>query len=246
MTQPEANWPPCSVKEAHELSGMPKEYGDLLLHQLVQHAEGELIGAEDYLTLFYPIAPDAFEKRVCCERASEELDHFIRAADILADIGYDAQPMLNRSIAKRQHYKTEGVEKVDTWLKRGLFSFIGEAAVLSMIEEMALSSYRPIAEMTRQVLIDEHVHVAHGRRIVEQQIKVLGASAVQPEFEIAWAMSLDLFGRSDSERSAAYLKWGLRRLSNQAARERYIEKMTPTLSLLGLSVPKNHALRKFL
>jgi ring-1,2-phenylacetyl-CoA epoxidase subunit PaaA len=234
------------VRNSIEFFTMPPEYQDLVLHQLRQHTEGELIGADDYLVFFYPLAPDAFERRVCCERASEELDHYMRGAAVLKDIGFDASSMLQQNIEQRQFYKTEGVVKVDNWLKRGLFSFVGEAAVLAHIEEMAHSSYLPIAEMTRQVIIDEYGHVAHGQRIVEEFIKKNGPEAAQSDFEIAWSMSLDLFGKSDSERSKSYVHWGLRQYSNQDARENYIEKMTPKLEALGLRIPTDTALRKFI
>ncbi len=233
------------VKSPEDFVRMPDEYKELVLHQMRQHVEGELIGASDYLEIFYPLAPDAYEKRVCCERAAEELDHYMRGATVLAEIGFDAQYMLDQSISGRKFYKTEGVEVVDTWLKRGLFSFIGEAVVLSIIEEMAESSYARIADMTRQVLIDEHVHVAHGRRIVESIIRRNGASAIQSEFEFAWAMSLDLFGKSDSTRSERYVEWGLRKYTNREARERFIRKMSPELQMLGFEVPANSRLRKF-
>lgn len=225
---------------------MPAEYQELVMHQLRQHVEGELIGASDYLEIFYPLAPDAFEKKVCCQRALEEIDHFMLGAAVLADIGFDATYMLGQTISDRKYYKTEGVTVVDTWLKRGMFSFIGEAVVLSILEEMAASSYVRIAEMTRQVIIDEHVHVAHGRRIVESCIREHGAVAVQPEFEIAWAMSLDLFGKSDSVRSDKYVEWGLRTYTNSDARRRFIERMAPQLEAMGLHIPEAGKLRKFL
>lgn len=234
------------VKDPAEFFKMPKEYQELALYQLRQHTEGELIGADDYLLFFYPLAPDAFERRVCCERAAEELDHFMRGAAVLQGMGYDASPMLKQNIDQRQYYKTEGVVKVDSWLKRGFFSFIGEAAVLAHIEEMAQSSYVPLAEMTRQVIIDEYVHVANGQRIVEEFIQANGPQAAQKDFEVAWAMSLDLFGKSDSERSKAYVKWGLRQHSNQEARELFIKKMVPKLEALGLRMPSHEANRKFL
>jgi ring-1,2-phenylacetyl-CoA epoxidase subunit PaaA len=234
------------VKSPSEYYNMPIEYKELVLHQLRQHAEGELIGADDYLEYFYPIAPNAFERKVCCERAAEEVDHYMRAAAVLNDIGYDASHMLRQNIDQRQFYKTEGVVKVKTWIMRGFFSFIGEAAVLALIEEMSESSYQPIAEMTKQVIIDEYVHVANGRRIVEEFVCKNGAEAAQKDFEEAWAMSLDLFGDSNSERSRKYLEWGLRKYSNGEARQRFINKTSPQMKALGFVIPTSNQGRKFL
>lgn len=233
------------VKNAIEFFRMPNEYQELVLHQLRQHVEGELIGASDYIEKFYPLAPDAFEMKVCCQRASEEIDHFMLGFNVLKDIGFDASYMLKQEISERKFYKTEGVEFVKNWLQRGLFSFLGEAVVLSIIEEMSESSYRPIAEMTRQIIIDEHVHVAHGFRIVSNFIEKEGASSVQKEFNVAWNMSLDLFGKSDSERATRYVHWGLRRYTNGEARNRFVEAMEPKIKLLGLSIPDGGSNRKF-
>ena len=44
-----------------------------------QKPEGELSGADDYVHLLYPLAPNAEEKRICSERAIEELSHFTKA-----------------------------------------------------------------------------------------------------------------------------------------------------------------------
>lgn len=234
------------VKNSSEFSTMPEEYKELVFHQMRQHVEGELIGASDYMEIFYPLAPDAFEMKVCCQRASEELDHFILGSAVLKDIGFDAHYMLKQSTAQRRYYKTEGVEFVKNWLQRGLFSFIGEAVVLSILEEMACSSYVPIAEMTRSIIIDEHVHVTHGRRIVEKIVYEEGVDAVQEEFDVAWNMSLDLFGKSDSERSKKYVQWGLRKYTNADARNRFVESIRPHLKKIGLQIPKDESRRKFL
>ena len=72
------------------------------------------------------------------------------------------------------------------------------------------------------------------------------AAAMQPEFDVAWAMSLDLFGKSDSVRSEKYVEWGLRKYTNSEARKRFIDKMTPQLNAMGLQIPEDGKLRKFL
>ena len=234
------------VKNSNDFREMPNEYQELVLHQLRQHAEGELVGADDYLIFFYPLAPDAYERKVCCERAAEELDHYMRAATILEDIGFDAAPMLRQNIHQRQYYKTEGVVRVNSWLMRGYFSMLGEAAVLSLIEEMSKSSYLPIAEMTRQVIIDEYGHVAHGQRIVEKFIYENGVEAAQNDFELAWGMTLDLFGNSTSDRSVKYVKWGLRQYTNHEARDIFKSKFEPKMRELGLVIPPDGLNRKFM
>ncbi len=235
------------VRDAEAFKKMPDEYQELLVHQLRAHTEGELTGADDYTEIFYPMAPNAFEKRVCCERAAEEMDHYIRGAQVLEGIGIDTAYMLKQRILEREHYRTEGVRRIHNWIGRALFSFIGEAAVLNIIEEMAQSSYKPIADMCVPVLMDEHGHVGHGYRICRELCQSAeGRAQVQAGLTKAWAVTLDLFGRSNSERSRQYVRWGLRRYTNEEARQRYIEQTTPRITSLGLKVPEDVSLRKFL
>ena len=83
--------------------------------------------------------------------------------------------------------------------------------------------------------------------VVKQFCEEEGPEAIQAEVDKAWAMALDLFGKSDSERSRAYLRWGLRQYSNEEARQRFITLMTPRLEALGLRVPgATDVQRKFL
>ena len=235
------------VRDAEEFKAMPDEYQELLIHQLRAHTEGELTGADDYTEIFYPMAPTAYEKRVCCERAAEEMDHYIRGAKVLEEIGIDTGYMLQQRILEREHYRTEGVRRIHNWVGRALFSFIGEAAVLNIIEEMSHSSYKPIADMCVPVLIDEHGHVAHGYRICRELCQTEeGRAQVQAGLPKAWAITLDLFGRSDSERSRQYVRWGLRQYTNEEARQRYIDQTLPRVHSLGLEVPEDTSMRKFL
>ncbi|WP_242418708.1 hypothetical protein [Frankia sp. CpI1-P] len=57
---------------------------------------------------------------------------------------------------------------------------------------------------------------------------------------------MDMFGRSDSEFSDAYVRWGLRKLNNAQLRQQYIADTRPLLEELGITVPADTANRRFL
>jgi ring-1,2-phenylacetyl-CoA epoxidase subunit PaaA len=235
------------VNTPEEFAKMPKEYQDLAIHQMMAHTEGELTGADDYIEIFYPIAPNAYEKAICCERAAEEVDHYMRGAKCLMDIGVDTSYMLKQHFRERPRYRNEIVRDSKDWVDRGLFSFLGEAAVAEHLLEMQESSYRPYGASFAKIIVDEQVHVAHGHRIVREMCKTDdGRRGVQDALTRFWPAALDLFGRSDSVRSAEYLRWGLRQYSNEEARQRYIAKMRPKLEALGLTVPADTENRKFM
>ncbi|MEN9578511.1 MAG: hypothetical protein RJA70_1520 [Pseudomonadota bacterium] len=235
------------VEGPAELARLPGEYRELVVRQMMVHTEGELSGADDYIHLFYPMTPSPYEKQVCCERAAEEVDHYRKGSKILMALGQDTAFMVETPLQERNLYATEAVKEIDTWIERGLFSFLGEAAVLDVLNEMAESSYKPVADMCPTVIQEERVHVAHGKRIVREFCRTeAGRQEAQQALLRWWPVALDTFGRSDSRRSQLYVKWRLRKYSNEEARRRYIEATVPKIEALGLSVPEHHLNRKFL
>lgn len=238
---------PASVKNASDFRNMPQEYQQLATRLMLVHTEGELTGADDYTQLFYNLAPNAYEKQVCCERASEEVQHYHLSAQVLGELGVDTSHMLQQHFLERPYYPNELVRGVKNWMERGIFSFIGEAVVLEHLLEFADSSYKPFADIfVRQIISDEHTHVAHGYRIIKEACQTeTGLAAAQRALNRLWPHLLDLFGRSDSERSRLYLKWGLRKTSNEALRTQFIRKTVPRLTAMGLQVPDPMANRAF-
>jgi ring-1,2-phenylacetyl-CoA epoxidase subunit PaaA len=235
------------VEGPDEFARMPEEYQGLVIHQMMAHTEGELSGADDYLELFYPMTSDPYEKKVCCERGGEEVDHFRKGAKVLADVGQDASFMIDVPLQERSLYATEAVKRIDNWPERGFFSMLGEAAVLDILKEMAESSYKPVADMCPGVIKEERVHVAHGLRIIRDLCQTpSGRQEAQKALLRWWPVALDVFGRSDSKRSRLYVKWRLRKYTNEQARDRFVEATVPKLQAFGLELPDSTANRRFL
>lgn len=231
---------PGSVKTPEDFHQMPLEYRELAIHLMKVHTEGELTGADDYTQVFYPLAPNAHEKLVCCERASEEIEHYQLSAQVLSDLGIDTSYMLAQSFMQRPLYANELVRGVKTWMERGIFSFLGEAVVLEHLLEFVESSYAPFAEIfTKQIISDEHTHIAHGYRIVREACQsTAGRADAQLALDRLWPHLMKLFGRADSPRTQLYVKWGLRQTTNAALRSKFLHKTLPRLQLLGLQVPE--------
>ena len=235
------------VEDPAEFAAMPSEYQDLVVRQMMVHTEGELSGADDYIDLFYPMTESAYEKKICCERGAEEMDHYRKGAAVLSAIGHETAFMIDTPLQERNLYATEAVKEIGSWVERGFFSFLGEAAVLEVLKEMAESSYKPIADMCPSVIDEERVHVAHGKRIIRDYCRTdEGRALAQAALLRWWPVALDTFGTSNSRRSQLYVKWRLRKYLNEEARRRFIELTAPKLTSLGLVIPDNEANRKFL
>ena len=158
------------VETPADLAKMPTAYQELLRHQMLVHTEGELSGADDYLQVFLPLAPNVFERKICCERAAEEYDHYLIGAAVLRELGVDTEYMVAQRLEDRSLYASPAIHRITSWAQRGVFSFLGEDAVLDHIKEMAHSSYVPWAS---SFLDHDHWEVPLGlvliRRLPEHQ-----------------------------------------------------------------------------
>ncbi|HEY8515427.1 MAG TPA: Phenylacetic acid catabolic protein [Candidatus Binatia bacterium] len=233
------------VESPDELAQMPDEYKQVLLHQMLAHTEGELMGVAEYLRIS-EIAPNAHEKMYCYEGARDEMLHYIVSAEVLDAIGVDTSYML-RPDAARTAYPHDWLSGKTTWAERGITSWLAEWGALEIIHEMAESSYRPWAAIMPRIIADETRHTEHGRRITEQALQTAeGREAVQRALDRMWPEVLDMFGRSDSERSRLAVKWGIRVRSNEEARQQFAARARAALRELDLQPPDDRLNRKFL
>jgi len=233
------------VEGPDALARMPEEYRHVLLHQMLAHTEGELMGVAEYLRIAQ-VAPTAHEKMHCYEGARDEMSHYIVSAEVLAAVGVDTTYMLDKG-AERSAYPQDWLAGKTTWAERGITSYLAEWGALEIIEEMAESSYRPWAAIMPGIVADETRHTAHGRRITEEALQTAeGRAAVESALERMWPEVLDMFGRSDSERAARAVRWGIRQRDNEGARRRFATRARAALAELDLSPPADHLNRKFL
>jgi ring-1,2-phenylacetyl-CoA epoxidase subunit PaaA len=101
--------------------------------------------------------------------------------------------------------------------------------------------------MAPSVLAEERMHQAHGFRIVREYSRDSeGKHEVQKALDKWWAISLDLFGPSNSRKSPILVKYGLRKKTNEQARQDYIKRMVPRLEELGYTIPDEKEGRKFI
>ena len=155
--------------------------------------------------------------------------------------------MLSQKLDERSLYATEAVQHIKTWPERGLFAFLGEGAVVTILEEWLEHSYVPVRQMAPSVLAEERMHQAHGFRILrDYSYDTQGKQEVQKALDKWWGISLDLFGPSNSKKSPRLVEYGLRKKTNEQARQDYIKRMTPKLESLGFTVPSEHIGRKFI
>ncbi len=73
-----------------------------------------------------------------------------------------------------------------------------------------------------------------------------GRRQAQEKLELWYPAGLDMFGRSDSERQYDYIRWGLRRRTNEEMREAFRQEVDAVIRAVGLEPPDPLANRRYL
>ena len=232
--------------EREDLEKMPAEYKELLERVLTIQADCEIGGPHLYVKDILPTAPSQVNQLIVARTAAEEMDHYRKIAKLAGDIGTDTSFLLSIPNPKRSLEAFRGVIK--TWEDFAVFGFLIDRVGRYQLEEFLDCSYLPLQRILPEVLKEEIGHIGFGTN----QTAELAAKGdeererVQRSVDFWYIKALDMFGRSDSERSNRFCHWGLKRRSNSQARWEFIREVGPIIQGMGLTVPDPIKDRKFL
>ena len=232
--------------EREDLEKMPAEYKELLERVLTIQADCEIGGPHLYVKDILPTAPSPVNQLIVARTAAEEMDHYRKIAKLAGDIGTDTSFLLSIPNQKRSLEAFRGVIK--TWEDFAVFGFLIDRVGRYQLEEFLDCSYLPLQRILPEILKEEIGHIGFGTH----QTAELAAKGdeererVQRSVDFWYIKALDMFGRSDSERSNRFCHWGLKRRSNSQARWEFIKEVGPIIQGMGLTVPDPIKDRKFL
>jgi ring-1,2-phenylacetyl-CoA epoxidase subunit PaaA len=232
--------------EREDLEKMPAEYKDLLERVLTIQADCEIGGPHLYVKDILPRAPSQVNQLIVARTAAEEMDHYRKIAKLAGDIGTDTSFLLSRPNQKRSLEAFRGV--INTWEDFAVFGFLIDRVGRYQLEEFLDCSYLPLQRILPEILKEEIGHIGFGTN----QTAELAAKGdeererAQRSVDFWYIKALDMFGRSDSERSNRFCHWGLKRRSNSQARWEFIKEVGPIIQGMGLTVPDPIKDRKFL
>jgi ring-1,2-phenylacetyl-CoA epoxidase subunit PaaA len=232
--------------EREDLEKMPAEYKELLERVLTIQADCEIGGPHLYVKDILPTAPSQVNQLIVARTAAEEMDHYRKIAKLAGDIGKDTSSLLSIPNQKRYLEAFRGV--IETWEDFAVFGFLIDRVGRYQLEEFLDCSYLPLQRILPEILKEEIGHIGFGTN----QTAELAAKGdnekerVQQSVDFWYIKALDMFGRSDSERSNRFCHWGLKRRSNSQARWEFIKEVGPIIQDMGLTVPDPIKGRKFL
>jgi len=225
---------------------MPEEYRQFLI-KLLKFGHVENNGNPNYRALLgrlaeagFKYAPDDKMLVIESEIVRQEVQHGQIVADLIRGLGEDPH-----TDAPLKQYLFEIPLK--SWVDICWFHGIGDRVGLYVGVEWMGSSYEPLAKVAPRLEKEERFHSDMGIKYAREVVKTSkGKKDLQDGLEIWWPAVLDMFGKSDSRNSEAYVKWGIKARSNEELRQDYIRATVPILESLDLKVPDHRANRRFL
>ena len=223
--------------ELKDFDKMDAEYRELLGHVLTIQADCEIGGPHLYVEKMLPAAPTKLDQLIVARTAAEEIDHFRKVASVAGDIGVDVSFVLSRPNEERFIDAFRGL--ITTWEDNAVFGFLIDRVGRYQLEEFYGCSYLPLQRILPDIVTEELGHIEYGFNKTLELIQSgdEGKPKAQRAVDFWYVRALDMFGRKGSKRSERYRYWGLKRRSNEQARQDYMNEVDPLLRQIGLKVP---------
>lgn len=223
--------------ELKDVEKMDPEYQDLLRRVLAIQADCEIGGPHLYIDDMLPSAPSKIDQLIVARTAAEEIDHYRKIARIAGEVGEDVSYVLSWPNQKRYVEAFRG--KISTWEDFAVFGFLIDRVGRYQLEEFMDCSYVPLTRMLPDVIKEEVGHIGFGTNKTAELAEKNDESRerIQKAVDYWYIKGLDMFGNSGSRRSERYRYWGLKRRTNEEARQQYIEEVEPLIEKMGLEVP---------
>jgi ring-1,2-phenylacetyl-CoA epoxidase subunit PaaA len=132
------------------------------VQQLTRYAAATATCADRYAYAFYPMIRDGDEKFICCVHGGEDMEAYLKAAEVLRGFEVDLGDLVTRPISERGLDGADALAAKMSWTERAVFSAVFERALLILLQGFARSDHAPTAQMARSIIPREERHVAHG------------------------------------------------------------------------------------
>jgi ring-1,2-phenylacetyl-CoA epoxidase subunit PaaA len=219
---------------------MPDGYRSTLVRQIAQHAHSEIIGMQpegNWLTR----APSLRRKAILVAKVQDEAGHGLYLYGAAETLGVSRDDLLDMLHAGRQRYSSIFNYPTLTWADVGAIGWLVDGAAIMNQVPLTRCSYGPYARAMVRICKEESFHQRQGFELL---LSLSRGTAGQKEMAQDavnrwWWPSIMMFGPpdTDSPHSEQSMAWGIKRVSNDDLRQRFIDVSVPQADALGLSLP---------
>jgi 1,2-phenylacetyl-CoA epoxidase catalytic subunit len=233
----------AGVRKYETAEELPLDMRKLIIKLMVVQADTEFASIQQHRP-WLDRAPSLEDRWIEARVVADEARHGLQACRILRDFGEEGQRYIDELLTKKEgEHKLDAFNmKFDRWSDVGAFTCFVDRVGVYQLRAFQECSYGPLARAMPLMLSEEQLHLNFGlsvlRRIAQEEAKYYGDRQEAQAAVTKWyPRALDMFGHSNSETSRRAIEYGLKRWTNEEARERFIHEVTPLMDSLGLKLP---------
>jgi ring-1,2-phenylacetyl-CoA epoxidase subunit PaaA len=219
---------------------MPEAYRKTLVRQISQHAHSEIIGMQPEGN-WISRAPSLKRKAILLAKVQDEAGHGLYLYSSAETLGTSRDQMLDALHTGKAKYSSIFNYPTLTWADTGVIGWLVDGAAIMNQVPLCRCTYGPYARAMIRICKEESFHQRQGYEslLTMMQGTPEQRAMVQSAVNRWWWPVLAMFGPpdSDSPNSGQSMRWGIKRLSNDVLRQRFVDATVPQAAILGVSLP---------
>jgi ring-1,2-phenylacetyl-CoA epoxidase subunit PaaA len=220
---------------------MPEHYRKTLVRQISQHAHSEIVGMLPEGN-WISRAPTLKRKAILLAKVQDEGGHGLYLYAAAETLGTSRDQLFDALHSGRAKYSSIFNYPTLTWADMGTVGWLVDGAAIMNQVPICRCSYAPYARAMIRICREESFHQRQGFEALLTMM-TQGTEAqkamVQDAVNRWWWPSIMMFGPPDEEspNSAQSMRWGIKRISNDTLRQKFIDATVDQAKLLGVTLP---------
>jgi ring-1,2-phenylacetyl-CoA epoxidase subunit PaaA len=219
---------------------MLEAYRKTLVRQISQHAHSEIVGMQPEGN-WISRAPSLKRKAILLAKVQDEGGHGLYLYSAAETLGTSRDQMLDALHTGKAKYSSIFNYPTLTWADVGTIGWLVDGAAIMNQVPICRCSYGPYARAMIRICKEESFHQRQGFESLMTQMKGTQAQRdmVQDSVNRWWWPVLAMFGPpdADSPNSAQGMRWGIKRISNDDLRQKFVDATVPQAKILGVTLP---------
>ena len=220
---------------------MPDNYRKTLLRQISQHAHSEIVGMlpeGNWITR----APTLKRKLILLAKVQDEAGHGLYLYAAAETLGQSRDAMLDALHEGRAKYSSIFNYPTLTWADVGTIGWLVDGAAIMNQVPICRCSFAPYARAMIRICREESFHQRQGfdsLLVMMSQGTDAQRAMVQDAVNRWWWPCLMMFGPPDAEsiHSAQSMRWGIKRVSNDELRQKFVDAAVEQARVLSVTLP---------
>jgi ring-1,2-phenylacetyl-CoA epoxidase subunit PaaA len=220
---------------------MPDHYRKTLVRQISQHAHSEIVGMLPEGN-WISRAPTLKRKAILLAKVQDEGGHGLYLYSAAETLGTSRDQMLEALHTGKAKYSSIFNYPTLTWADVGVIGWLVDGAAIMNQVPICRCSYGPYARAMIRICREESFHQRQGyESLLTMMQKGTDAqrAMVQDAVNRWWWPSIMMFGPPDdqSPNSAQSMRWGIKRVSNDELRQKFVDATVEQAKVLGVTLP---------